>query len=61
MATCRQGATGVRQARPKTSSYDGIKVSQEFLHHFVLTDFGHNLTAMSLVASEGMGLSYGLL
>ena len=48
-----------RASQPKTSSYDGVKVSREFLHPFVLIDFCHNLTVMSLVASEGVGLSYG--
>ena len=60
-AMCRRGAAGVKRAGPKMSSCDGVRVSQEFFHHFLLTNFCRELTAMSLVASEDVGLSCGSL
>ena len=41
----------VRQAIPKMSSHDGVRVSQEFFCPFVLTNFCRELTAMCLAAS----------
>jgi len=46
----------VGQASPKTSSSDGIEVSQEFFCPFVLTNFCHKLTVMSFATSEDVGL-----
>ena len=61
MATCQRGAAGIEQDGPKTSSHDGVRVSQEFFCPFVLTIFCRELTTMSLAVLEDVGLSRGLL